>query len=116
MFYGRPGSQAAVRDFEFMCMGLPVNYYAAIEGEKIIGFLSTNPQTDKCDEISALYVEPGYRQKGFGHSLLSTATKDILAKDKQPGYWAGGGHPDDNPHFAMLFHMLIKIGYYFIST
>ena len=66
MVNARPGSQTAVRDFVFMCRGLPVDYYAALEGGEITGVISVNPMTRTIDEISMLFVEPGHRRKGIG--------------------------------------------------
>ncbi len=108
----RPGSQAAIRDFEFMCMGLSVDYYVTQKEGEITGFLTVNPFTNRCDEIAVLFVDPPHRRKGLAHSLLSVATKDILKRGRQPGYMSAGGI-HDRPD---LFHMLIKLGYHLVST
>jgi len=105
---GAGGSGSGVRDFKFMCIGLPVNYYAAIEDGEMVGFLSVNPQTDVCDEISALFVEPAHRRKGIAHSLLSVATEAIFYRGRVPGYYAGGAP-------GRLDKMLKGIGYHLNS-
>jgi GNAT superfamily N-acetyltransferase len=101
---GGPGT----RDFEFMCAGLPVDYYAAIVDDGIAGFVSVNPMTRECDEISALFVDPAHRRKGIAHSLLTAATKDILSRGRQPGYFAGSAGDD-------LDRMLKGLGYHLVS-
>ena len=108
----RGGSQAVVRDFEFMCLGLPVDYYAICKGAEITGILTVNPFTNRCDEISTLFVDPQHRRQGLASSLLSAATRDILARGKLPAYSAGG-----NPvKRADLFGLLTGLGYYLVSV
>jgi len=112
MVNGRPGSQAAVRDFEFMCMGLPVSYYVTLEGDEITGFLTVNCLTGACDEIASLFVPPARRRRGYASSLLSVATQDILAAGRLPAYHAGGS-PGEAPD---LFGMLTGVGYHLVSV
>lgn len=108
---GRGGSGAIVRDFEFMCLGLPIDYYVTQEAENITGVLTVNPYTDRCDEISTLFVDPKHRRKGLAHSLLSAATRAIFARGRQPTY-AAAGPPRERPD---LFRMLTDLGYSFVS-
>ena len=112
MVNGRPGSQAAVRDFEFMCMGLPVSYYVTLEGDEITGFLTVNRFTRLSDEIASLFVPPAHRRRGLASSLLSVATQDILAAGRLPAYHAGGSPGDARD----VFGMLTGIGYYLVSV
>jgi len=112
MVNGRPGSQAAVRDFEFMCMGLPVSYYVTLEGDEITGFLTVSRFTGSSDEIASLFVPPAHRRRGLASSLLSVATQDILVAGRLPAYHAGGT-PGEAPD---LFGMLTGIGYYLVSV
>jgi len=106
---GKGGSGAGVRDFEFMCSGMPVACYAAEEGGELIGFISVNPMTRGCDEVSAMYVSPDHRRRGVGSALLSAGTRDILARERLPGYFAGeaGGDVDA---------MLRGVGYELVSS
>jgi GNAT superfamily N-acetyltransferase len=112
MVNGRPGSQAGVRDFEFMCMGLPVAYYVTMQDDEITGFLSVNRFTETCDEIASLFVPPEFRRRGLAASLLSAATRDILAAGHRPGYHAGGS-PVERPD---LFGLLTKLGFYLVAV
>lgn len=112
MVNSRPGSQAAVRDFEFMCLGLPVKYYVTIDDNEISGFLTVNRFTTMSDEIPAVFVPPENRRNGLAASLLSAATKDILAQGRLPGYHAAGS-PSERPD---LFHMLAEMGYFLVSV
>jgi GNAT superfamily N-acetyltransferase len=105
----RGGSQAVVRDFEFMCLGLPVNYYVTKDGEDITGVLAVNSFTDRCDEISTLFVDPAHRRKGLAHSLLSVATREVFARGKQPAYSAAGNREE-------LGWMLEGIGYSLVCS
>jgi GNAT superfamily N-acetyltransferase len=110
MVSGRGSGGALVRDFEFMCMGLPFDYYVTEDGGEITGVVTLlNLLTDRCDEISVLWVAPEHRRKGLAHSLLSGATQDVLARRRQPGYFAGG-NPDH------LGPMLTGLGYHLNST
>jgi len=104
MVSGRNGCGSVVRDFEFMCMGLPVDYYVTEKGGEIAGVVSIGPSTDRCDCVGALFVAPEHRRQGFGRSLLSAAVQDILARGRQPFYFAGG---DPGP----LLPLLIGLGY-----
>ena len=79
------------------------------KGDEITGILTTiNNFTDKCSEISAVFVDPEHRRKGYASSLLSIATKDILNNGKTPTYFAGG-YP------AHLIKMLEGAGYFLNS-
>ena len=109
MVSGRKGSGSVVREFEFMCMGLPVDYYVAEKEGEIAGVVSIGPIVDRYDGIGALFVAPGHRRQGFGRSLLSVAVQDILARGRQPFYFAGG---DAGP----LLPLLIGLGYRLNST
>jgi len=109
MVSGREGCGSVVRDFEFMCMGLPVDYYVAEKDGEIAGVVSIGPTTDRCDGIGTLFVAPEHRRQGFGRSLLSAAVQDILARGRQPFYFAGG---DPGP----LLPLLIGLGYRLNST
>ena len=102
------GHGAVGRDVGFMFSGLPVECYITEKAGKITGLLTTNPVTEACDEISTLYVYPSYRRKGLAHSLLSIATQEIIALDRQPAYFAGGNPP-------RLGAMLTALGYSFGS-
>ena len=108
----RPGSQAVVRDFEFMCLGLPVDYYVTCEAQEITGVLTVNPFTRLCDEIATLFVDPAHRRKGFATALVCAATKDIFERGRQPAYSASGS-PAERPD---LFALLTRIGYYLVSV
>ena len=107
----RGGSGAVIRDFEFMGLGLPIEYYVTQEGEDITGVLTVNPYTDRCDNISVLFVDPEHRREGLAHSLLSAATRSIFARGRQPAYDAAGP-PGERPD---LFRMLTGLGYSFVS-
>jgi len=107
MVNARPGGQAAVRDFVFMCKGLPVDYYAAIEEGEIAGVAGVNPMTRTVDEIGMLFVEPRHRRKGYARSLMTAATQDILSRGRLPVY-AAGGNPSERPD---LHAMLTGLGY-----
>jgi GNAT superfamily N-acetyltransferase len=96
MVSGRNGCGTVVRDFEFMCMGMPVAYYAAEKDGEIAGIVTIGASTDRYDGIGALFVAPEHRRQGLGYSLLSAATQDILARGRQPDYFAGGD-PDALP-------------------
>jgi len=109
MVSGRNGCGSVVRDFEFMCMGLPVSYYVAEKDSEIAGVVSIGPSTDRCDCVGALFVAPERRRQRFGRSLLSAAVQDILARGRQPFYFAGG---DPGP----LLPLLIGLGYRLNST
>lgn len=102
------GSGAVVRDFEFMCAGLPVDYYATIESGDITGMVSVNPMTDRCDEVSAVFVSPAHRGRGLATSLLSMATRDILERGKRAAYSAAGNSED-------VVGLVRKVGYSFIA-
>jgi GNAT superfamily N-acetyltransferase len=104
MVSGRKGCGSVVREFEFMCMGLPVDYYVTEKEGEIAGVVSIGPSTDRCDNIGTLFVAPEHRRQGFGRSLLSAAVQDILARGRQPFYFAGG---DPGP----LLPLLIGLGY-----
>ena len=107
MVNARPGSQAVVRDFLFLCRGLPVDYCAALEEGEIAGMAGVNPMTRTVDEIGTLSVEPRQRRKGFARSLMTVATKDILARGHVPAYHAAG-----NPSERLDLHaMLTGLGY-----
>ena len=105
---GAGGGGAGTRDYELMCAGLPVEYYAAIEDGEIAGFVSVNPLTKRCDEISALFVDPVFRRRGIAQRLVSVASQPILARGRQPGYFSGGGGDD-------IDRMLKGVGYYHVS-
>ena len=109
MVSGRHGCGSVVREFEFMCMGLPVDYYVTEKGGQIAGVVSIGPSTDRCDGIGTLFVAPEHRRQGFGRSLLSAAVQGILARGRQPFYFAGG-----NP--GPLLPLLIGLGYRLNST
>lgn len=111
MVNSRPGSQAAFRDFEFMCMGLPVRYYVALDDGRIAGFLTVNTFTSQADEIAAVFVPPEKRRRGYGASLLSAAVQDILDAGRLPAYHAGGA-PDTRPD---LFRMLTGLGFHLVA-
>jgi GNAT superfamily N-acetyltransferase len=109
MVSGRNGCGSVVREFEFMCMGLPVGYYIAEKEGEVAGVVSIGPIVDRCDGIGTLFVAPEHRRQGFGRSLLSAAVQDILARGRQPFYFAGG---DPGP----LLPLLIGLGYRLDST
>jgi GNAT superfamily N-acetyltransferase len=109
MVSGRKGCGSVVREFEFMCMGLPVDYYAAEKKGEIAGVMSIGPIAGRCDGIGTLFVAPEHRRQGFGRSLLSAAVQDILARGRQPFYFAGG---DPGP----LLPLLVGLGYRLNST
>jgi GNAT superfamily N-acetyltransferase len=96
MVSGRNGCGSVVRDYEFMCMAMPVAYYAAEKDGEITGIFTIGASTDRYDNIGALFVAPEHRRQGFGYSLLSAVTQDILARGRQPDYFAGGD-PDALP-------------------
>jgi len=102
------GSGAAVRDFEFMCAGLPVDCYATVEHGEITGIASVNPMAEPCDEVSMVFVSPVHRGKGLATSLLSRATRDILERGKQPAYSAAGNAEE-------IAGLVKKVGYSFVA-
>lgn len=102
------GSGAIVRDFEFMCAGLPVDNYAIAEGGEITGIATVNPMTERCDEVSAVFVSPAHRGKGLATSLLSLATRDILERGNRPAYSAAGNAEE-------IVGLVEKVGYLFVA-
>ncbi len=111
MVNARGGGQAVIRDFVFLCRGLPVDYYATLDGGEITGVVSVNPMTRTIDEVSMVFVEPSQRRRGFGHSLVAAATRDILSRGHEPGYCAGG-NPQQRPD---LHAMLTALGYWLVA-
>ena len=87
--------------------GLPVDYYATEEGDEITAVLTVNPFTNRCDEISTLFVDLEHRRKGLAQSLISAATRDILVQGRQPCY-SGGDR-------EVLDQMLTGVGYSLVS-
>ncbi len=106
MVKARGGSQAVVRDFLFMSMGLPVDYFAAVEDGEMTGMVSANPMTRLIDEVSALFVSPAYRGKGVARSLLSAIITDISRRGHRAAYSAAGT-PAERPD---LHHLLTSMG------
>ena len=96
---------SVMRDFAFMCEGLPVDCYAVFSGADIAGVITVSPMTNHCDEISVLFVAAEYRGRGLARILLARVTRDILARGKQPSYFAGGD-PD------ILDRLLTGLGYH----
>lgn len=92
------------RDLSWMHDGLPVDAYAIREGSDIVGICTVFQMTACCDEVSRLYVPREVRGRGYGRSLLSAATRDILARGRQPGF-AVGGDPE------ILGRLLTSLGY-----
>jgi len=109
MVSGRKGCGSVVREFEFMCMGLPVDYYIAEKDGEIAGVASFGPLINHYDDIRILFVSPRHRRQGFGASLLSAAMQDILARGRRPAYFAGG---EPGP----LLPLLACLGYRLNST
>jgi len=109
MVSGYQDSGAVVREFEFMCMGLPVAYYAAEREGEIAGVVSVGAGPDQYDAIDMLFVAPEHRRQGFGYGLLSVATQEILARGRQPEYFAGGDQDALPP-------LLTGLGYHVNST
>ncbi len=105
------GSQAVVRDFFFMEMGLPVQYFAALEQGEMTGMASVNPMTRSIDEVSALYVDPVHRRKGLARTLVSAAAKHIQGEGRIAAYHAAG-NPQDRPD---LYRLLTSLGFEFVT-
>jgi GNAT superfamily N-acetyltransferase len=105
---GAGGSGAGERDVLFMCAGLPVECHVTEADDEITGILTVNPITARCDEISMLFVDPAWRRRGLAQSLLSAATRDVLARGRVPAYSASGDR-------AEIAGMLAQVGYYRVA-
>ncbi len=92
------------RDIGWMNQGLPVKVYGVYKDGSIVGLCSVFQMTAACDEVSRLYVPKEFRGRGYGKSLLSAATKDILAQNRQPGFAVGGD-------LEVLGRLLGSLGY-----
>ncbi len=111
MVKARNGSQAVVRDFLFMAMGLPVRYFVTLEDGEITGMASVNPMTRSIDEISALFVDPVHRRKGLARTLISAAVESIHARGRTVAYHAAG-NPQDRPD---LYKLLTSLGFELVT-
>ncbi len=105
------GSQAVVRDFLFMSMGLPVQYLATLEDGKMTGMASVNPMTRSIEEISALYVDPVHRRKGLARTLICAAVNYIHGQGRIAAYHAAG-NPQDRPD---LYRLLTSLGFELVT-
>ena len=92
-------SQAVVRDFLFMCMGLPVKYFATLEDGEMTGM------------ASVLYVDPVHRRRGLARTLLCAAVQHVHGQERVIAYHAAGG-PQERPD---LYGLLTSLGFTLVA-